>query len=535
MMRRGKMTMNGFYWDDELIAPYHFVLETFLKVVDNKGEIVRKEYVLKAEFRKGVFTDCITVSDYKKIRGSDYWDQCVDADIGRKEINKLITDIQEQLAEKIEQKDWVEVIEFNKPGLFSVRGKYVYVKPNGVIIQSPDDYQRYLSFTNNSVQYCDSVDLVQIEKYLTMLIKFYPGVTDVLLLYIVLAHLKPVFIMMGVPVDAILALVGTSGSFKTTLANIGVCDDARFKFMTVKPSQLEKQLLLNTGSCVLVDDYKNAKQKYVRDRLVDVFDVLARIADSKKNAMVITTGEFLEGDFSFQDRLYQVFVRKTKREYTDEELNSLSELSRHRKLFEQFIINIEEIVYSDIPKVSEIIAKNKIRLHNNESGLRIDRNIGLLEIVLEILCELYPEGVFCEQKQEIMMSLKRLYEFQVKRMNRVYALEQDADWTLVFYEAYDHKFFPESFVQSENQQILRKDGFLYITPLALEEGLNRWLNTRVDSQLVVKDFEKKQILLRDKTKDFTVKLKNGIRYYRIDMARLKLYYDNCCKSKIGKS
>lgn len=111
-------------------------------------------------------------------------------------------------------------------------------------------------------------------------------------------------------------------------------------------------------------------------------------------------------------------------------------------------------------------------------------------------------------------------------MKHIEALEYGEDWALIIYDAVDSHNIPEQVPQSNTLQMFNKNDILYITPLALETGLENYLGFKTNVSLAVKFLDKKQLLHTDNSNALTVK-RDGIRYYAIKINSL-IYY---CQQK----
>ncbi|MFG6329132.1 MAG: hypothetical protein K1W06_06595 [Lachnospiraceae bacterium] len=107
-------------------------------------------------------------------------------------------------------------------------------------------------------------------------------------------------------------------------------------------------------------------------------------------------------------------------------------------------------------------------------------------------------------------------------MKRVEALEYGEDWALIIYEAVDKNNMPEQIPQSSIKQMFSTTDSLYITPLALEIGLENYLGCKTNVSQAVKFLYKQQLLHTDNSNALTVK-KSGTRYYAIKLNSLKCY------------
>lgn len=361
--------------------------------------------------------------------------------------------------------------------------------------------------------------------YLEDLLKFYPTVTDILLIVHLLAQLKPLLNSMKETVDCMAFLTGKSRSFKTTYADI---------IMTSNPEQMLKFTIDNTkkakelsqkynGNCICVDDYHYVNQKYLKDKQNDMLDFLARNANNPDNAFVLATGEYIDGIVSLQDRLIQINVCKRQEDFTSEELTSLKKLQKSKDILHYFYYDFAQKVYSNIEHTEQTIKNNINELYKQSTGYRIDRNAGLLKIAVKVLQDLYPDYIADDIYRSIENSINFITKNQAIHMKRIEALEYGEDWALIVYNTINNNNVPEYIPQSSTKQMFYKDDILYITPLALEMGLENYLGVKSNVSQAVKFLYKQQLLYTDDSKALTVK-RNGIRYYAIKINPLKCYY-----------
>ena len=511
------MEEDGFYINDRYIASFRLRAMDILcyETLDKKP--YKKLYQIQAEFSDGNVSEPIWVKDYRKMQFSDYWENCIDIDLNVSNRKLLLKDLQNQIS----QKGCRKIIELNHTGLYR-RNPVLYVYSKEVVVSND------ITITYATTEDVPSLG-IKVEKpeedpheIAKQFCQLLPSVTNILFLYRALSILKPVLTQNHIKVDTLLGVIGRRGTLKTTLSDLIIPNEGSLKIMTARRKEVENLLNKYQGGCVRLDDYKYANQSYMKNRMLDIFEMIARTSDAENTAMVVTTGEFIEGDFSMQDRMIQLYVDKTKNHYGGEILERLLYIQNRKMYLDMFWCDFAKKAYYNLDKVEEIIQREKTHLIRNESAYRIDRNIELLKMVYKIYFMLYEENQ--SLKMQFDKALEVLYKNQVKHMNLVRFSEAEKDWSRLVYEAWDKDLFPEVVSYLQEKQTVKEDGKLYLTVLSLKMGMKRLLYTEGNVKEIVNDLAEKQLLYRDNSNDYTVKRK-GKRYYAINMYCLKNYVD----------
>ena len=516
MMNKIKLIMkpDGLYYGNKYIADFSVEVIKRIRYETITGDLLRKEYILKAVFPDGSYTSEITVSNIENVKYSDYWDRCIEKKCSSEQKKYLVIHMQEQMVNM----QWEIRIELDHTGWYQ-QGVYVFDK-NKVI--SSDSGVTYIPKGELPVY---GIGKVAEEKtmidYINRWCHFYPTVTDVLFAYRCLSILKPLFcVEKGIKLDMVCDLIGRSGSFKTTLSEIMLSDTkAEIKLISAKFRDIEKSLYHYQGGFVILDDYKKVNQDHARKKMLDILDLLTRVADHQNTAMVAITSEFLTGDFSFQDRLIQINVEKVRNEYTDEQIRELTFFQENKYIIDYFWYDFAKCIYMNVERVNSFIEK-QVALLNRKTQFRIERNIHLLEIAYEIYSELYDvKNAYAYY--DITQSLRSLEERQKNHMMIVNILEYEQDWVMLFYLAFNNGYLDinnDSFMYD-------KHGHVCIQRRVLENGMTKFLQTPCCIDKMLDDFEEKGILFQDSSKDRTLK-RNGRRYYVIDFNKILNYKKN---------
>lgn len=514
------MKPDGFYCEDEFVSCFRLraVKKCFWCEFDKTAK--HKEFMIQAELSDGTVTDPVIVKDYKKMDFSSYWDQCIDAGLSVRCRNLLIEDLQCQL----NKLTWQEEIRLKHRGLYRM-DPVLYVYSAGEIIQDEKDMKQYVTTEDIPSFVIKQVPAEVVQDYIYEWCSFLPGVTDVLFLYRGLSILKPIFVRCGIKMDMLLGLIGPSGSLKTTFAEMMISPDAVLKFMTAKYKDIEKQLSRYQGGCIILDDYKKANQPHVKKRMQDNFEFIARTADYPDTAMVITTGEFIEGYFSMQDRMIHVYVDKKKKAFSQNEMLKLHDLQMKKYIMDYFWYDFTKKIYLNSQKVIDLFQEDISMIQQTKSGYRIDRNICILKVVMSTFYSLYSNNKMLRLKSQMTQTLDYLHMRQSQHMDHIQIVSEETDWAELVYEAYDKRFFPEKVPYLTSKQTFFKDETLYITPLALRNGINSFLHGDYDISDIVEDLDKKQLLKCDNSKDKTVKRLSGTRYYAFNLLAMHIYVD----------
>lgn len=523
------MKHDGLYVEETYIANFRISPVSKIKKVDLNGTVIDVQYELQAIFPDGTKGNTVFVKDYKKINYSAIWEQCIDATLSTKQKRMLLEDIQINL----QNIKWTEITVLTTNGLVH-ENPCVFVYDKNHIIQS-DKTISYELDGDMPVLKIKEANKEAIISYINKLVTFYPGVTDVLLMVHLLAQLKPLLNSMGETVDCMASLIGKSRNLKTTYADILVVNNPEqmLKFTVDTAKKAQKISYKYKGHCICVDDYHHVNQKYLKDKQNDMLDFLARNANKSDSAFVVTTGEYIEGIVSLQDRLIQIKIDKCKEDFNKEQLMLLNYLQKNKYILHYFYYDFSEKVYSDINYTKKIIEDNiRQKLYINYTGYRIDRNAGLLKIAAKVFKGLYPDylsgDIFCN----IINSINDIIKNQAIHMNRIAELEYNKDWAVIIYNAIDKEYVPEQLDYSGIKQMFsdNKD-ILYVTPLALEIGLKEYLECDINVEQAIKYLYGKQLLYTDNSAALTVK-RNGIRYYAIRKTPLKFYCKNCNKQGV---
>lgn len=516
------MKHDGLYAGELYIANFRISPVSKVRKVDLDGHIIDIQYQLQAIFPDNSKGKIISVKDYKKINYSSIWEQCIDATLSAKQKKMLLEDLQINLQDI----EWTETTVLTTNGLVH-ENPCVFVYDKNHIIHD-DRTTSYESVGDMPVFNIKEADKESIINYINQLLGFYPEVTDVLLMVHLLAQLKPLLNSMGETVDCMASLIGKSRSLKTTYADILTVNspEQMLKFTIDNAKKAKDVSHKYNGHCICVDDYHRVNQKYLKDKQNDMLDFLARNTNNPNNAFVVITGEYIDGIVSLQDRLIQINVRKCKGDFNKEQLALLNNLQKNKYILHYFYYDFSKKVYSDISSTKKIIEENIHELYTNRTGYRIDRNAGLLKIAAKVFKNLYSDYLSCDMYGNIENSINNIVKSQAIHMNRIEELEYNQDWALIIYNAINKRCVPEQIEYSVIKQMFtdNKD-ILYVTPLALETGLEKYLECSINIEQAVKYLYKKQLLYTDNSTALTIK-RDGTRYYAIKINALQYYYKN---------
>ena len=120
----------------------------------------------------------------------------------------------------------------------------------------------------------------------------------------------------------------------------------------------------------------------------------------------------------------------------------LNNLQKSKDILHYFYYDFAQKVYSNIKQTETIIENNRNELYKHSTGYRIDRNAGLLKIVVKVFKALYPDYITDDIYGNIENSINRIIKNQQIHMKCIEALEYGEDWALIIYDAVDSHNIP---------------------------------------------------------------------------------------------
>lgn len=526
-MKRDKhcfdVTEEGLEMDGAFVAPFYPVLREKRLIHTQSPQKVRKEYHIYVKLADGSELGTHTFTSINNIRYSEYWDECCDAELtstARKGLQIFLQHI-------VMQQEYVVCYEVERLGLCMVEPViFIYgyrkaIVPDGINIL----FSSQVPIVSDEGKQGNIQELLY---YAKRLITLRPGITDILFYVRILGVLRPLLEETGCPADFFVGLFGASGTQKSTYAKLFFAEDsAQFlSFSSYNGKQILKRVEQYSGHIVVVDDYHPLAKKYDREKQQSALDAIARNADSGQGALVVITGEFMEGCFSLQDRMIQISVPKST---TDGYVLSkeLQQLQCQKDMLGSLVYEFAQKVYGNFDKMKEQTQKLFLQQENNIYTFRIERNIKFLVVAIRLFEICFPEISAWGIEKQLETSLKSVLENQKKHMDIVRRLEYDKDWTREVFLMLSSPGFKRKYefskTASDMNEIIVEGDRIYITEMVLEREMGRFLECRVKSSDISEHLSKTQVLEEDQSLARTKK-KNGIRYYVISRSRLKLYY-----------
>lgn len=527
-MKRDKhcfdVTEEGLEMDGAFVAPFYPVLREKRLIHTQSPPKIRKEYDIYVKLADGSELGTHTFTSINNIKYSEYWDECCDAELtsaARKGLQIFLQHI-------VMQQEYVVCYEVERLGLYTVEPViFVYGYRKAIV---PDGIN--ILFSSRVPVVSDEGKQGNIQEllhYAKRLITLRPGITDILFCVRILGVLRPLLEETGYPADFFVGLFGASGTQKSTYAKLFfVEDNAQFlSFSSYNGKQILKRVEQYSGHFVVVDDYHPLAKSYDREKQQSALDAIARNADSGQGAMVVITGEFMEGCFSLQDRTLQIRVSKSNKADGCMLSTQLQQLQCQKDMLGSLIYEFAKKVYGNFYRMKEQVKTLFLQQGNDIYTFRIERNIKFLVVAMQLFEICFPEISAWGVEEQLKTSLRNVLGHQKKHMDIVRRLEYDKDWTREVYLMLSSSGCKKQYefsrdISDMNEIILEGDHY-YITEMVLEREMKKFLECPVKAGEISEHLSKTQVLDEDKSTARTKK-KNNIRYYVISRSRLKLYY-----------
>ena len=142
------------------------------------------------------------------------------------------------------------------------------------------------------------------------------GIGAVLFSALLVAIIKPLFVMLGFVPDFTVNLWGKSGNGKTKMLKaltglLRVNNRIQMNFTAHSKGEIMEAFLAGFGFPMLLDDYHPQKSNNSRQRQEALLDLLIRtVDDNPQTAFIFVTSEVLGGTYSTQDRMLQIHLQK---------------------------------------------------------------------------------------------------------------------------------------------------------------------------------------------------------------------------------
>lgn len=377
-------------------------------------------------------------------------------------------------------------------------------------------------------------------------ISFMPGVSEILFYYVLLALVKPFLVSQRIYPNFMLALIGPSGHFKTTLARLFAFWLEQEDLQEIAFADIASQAILENriaelkGVNLIVDDMHAHPDNYRRNKQAELLDYLSRHCDSRlRQTNIIITGELIpqETIFSTRDRMLQVQIN----EMSDEDLRNYKKklgrlspdfMAAVSEAFEKVLRENEETVCADIQAFDQ--------MYEIPSGIDSTTRMAANMECMSIVEFLYTKYFCCGNVQ---LSMKTRFE-EALSMQALCAHEQlcnlrqrekQIDYVEVVYSILSSQEYLKaesyigSYIPSGDNYLLYK-GRIYVTKTALQKGLITYLKRTVSMKAVSDALHDAGVLEEDiasRTKKW-----QGIRHYVISRQAIELYCQAKESSKI---
>lgn len=458
-----EVTEEGLEMDGVFEAPFYPLLREKRLIRSQRAKKERKEYDIYVKLADGTELDTYTFTAIDNIRYFEYWDECCDAEL-TSEAKRALKIFLQQIVKK---QEYVICYEVERLGLWIAKPViFVY------------GYKKAIAPNNINILFSSQVPIVshggkqgsiqELMHYAKRLIILRPGITDILFCVRILGVLRPLFEEIGYPADFFVGLFGASGTQKSTYAKLFfVEDNAQFlSFSSYNGKQILKRVEQYPGHIVVVDDYHPLAKKYDREKQQSALDAIARNSDSGQGALVVITGEFMEGCFSLQDRMLQIRVPKST---ADGHILSaeLQQLQCQKDMLGLLVYEFAKKVYGNFDSMKEQAQKLFLQQGNDIYTFRIERNIKFLVVAMQLFEKCFPEISEQGIEAQLETSLINVLNHQKKHMEIVRRLEHNPDWTVEFYLMLSSPEVKRKYEFSQDDsdmtEIIIEDDHIYIT------------------------------------------------------------------------
>lgn len=515
---------DGLYYKDSFVSEFWPEISTIRHLISSADQSVQKLYVVSIRFTDGRTLTPHSLSSISSIPYFELWQECKDALLTAQQKKLLYSYLQEQVAGM----KTTTVYLLQKLGLYEqgfLFGQKQMIFVNGQkaygVLSSPELPDFPLSEVGDD-------DMIT---FANKLLALKPGVSDVLLSISLLSVLKPLFSHIGYPPNFFVSIYGQSGCMKTTLSELFFAQTPaqKLSFTSSSKKEIQRALDLFQGHTIVIDDYHPALSTYDKQKFASRMDMIARASDKPDYALAVVTGEFLDGSFSVQDRMIQIYIDTPVEDFVE-----LSALQKDPARLTFLLYRFAQAIYSRQEEVTSTI-RNWFEtmphpIHNRPSpSYRIERNVHYLALSLELFFQYFPEGTFFKEKWESIgkNSLLRLKDQQCNQMERLRLIEEGTDWLEVLHQMLQsnlwnrYQDFPSTL--DDSIHLISKGEYTYISSPIFKRALKKFLGRTVDIRPLINAMVEADILKEDRSNAHVVK-RNGLYYYAIKNLQLEIYH-----------
>lgn len=493
----------------------NFNIEVIYRVVDINNTVDLQNntvgYIVNVTISPdGITHNDIFIKNYKKCDWSNTVHGCIDGFMSNTDKKYLNTYIQYKLM-NCQSAYYVKSIGYH-PSIGYVLGKnnvITFMQPNKKCVFS-DNIPEYNTNLSVGLKHCIS--------YAQRLLKW-NDIMIVPLSWWFLSIIKPILYLENCKLSGILGIIGSSGSLKTSIARIFTT--AEEKFINLNKTTCANILSTFRHSIILIDDYKNNAQKHVRDRFKTVNEYLIRSQDTYDAPLIITTGEILDGDYSTQDRVLQLYLEKKKSDYSIDELQELKWLQDNSQYMEVFRLHLIKLIYSNEKNFTFV--KNYIRDNKNclisNIQYRIDELCSYCILSFKILNKILDEKL-----QDLISVFNDIKNQQILHMKII-----SNDYSYILSSLYINGKLNIDIEPNKNSTIFLYNGYLCIEPDTLLNLMEEQLKTKVNYKTLINQLKKDNLIVYDKSGANTKKINHQNKYIGrfiyFDLRNFREYYD----------
>ena len=509
---------------------YKPVLTAKRRVLDISGKILRKEYDIRVDLyendtkskgrSKVAELETHTFTSLGKMNFSEIWDECCDEVLSRDEKGKRAAILHNQAA----QMDFDDTIYIDCLGL--VQNAFVrYVYSRGHVICESSKIVKYV-FSDEIPDFGikQSIDFeMQIECFQNIM-KSRPRIWDIMFCVRLLSVLKPLMKNTENQQGFIVMVYGEFGSGKTEFSKaMFVANEMQLmNFTRDNAIPLKKRMKALEGHVLLLDDYHPAENGHWIKKQKTNLDIVSRFADSGTGALVVATGEYMEGAASLQDRVIPIYVDKRP-----DVVDQIRNLKTMKKTLEELIWEFAFRVYSQKEQILKKIEFFCRDWNKGNYDFRIERNIRYLYLAMCIFHEVFPEIECNAFDEQLSNSIRILENKHLDHMEKVRRIESGVDWTnevfLMLNEPEKSRTYEWSEKSIAAMELVIDNGKVYITRSELERRMKKYLSMWVDVNKIAENLEMSGVLETDNSKSRTKKV-HGKYYYVINRAALELHH-----------
>lgn len=511
---------------------YMPVLITKQRIQDLYGKLIKKEYYIRLDFYhiadktnnyiKTEESEVIMVPSLEKICFPELWDGCCDDSLDRENKKKRSMILHRQA----ENMKFDEVVYVDQLGMVkSQAAVYVYCKGK-VVPGNVENVRYYFSKDIPDFRLKGNISHdLQMECFKTIM-KHRPGVLDLMFCVRLLSVLKPLLKESSCPESFLVMVYGEFGSGKTEYSKILFLADEMqlMNFTRDNTTPIKKKMEALNGHVLLLDDYHPAEQGHWIKKQKANLDLVTRFADRGDGALVVATGEYLEGTASLQDRMIPIYVEKSPGV-----TESIGRIRKMKAPLEELVCEFAMRVYRQKQSALEMIESFLGNWEINSQKFRIERNKNYLYLALCMFIHYFPDADYGGLDKQLEKSIRGIEERHMKHMQKVQRLANEEDWTDEVYHMLSESSIPREYEFSSkgmaNPELVIKNKEIVITSMELSRRMNQYLEMRINVKKIAEHMDSAGVLNTDNSKARTKKVQ-GKYYYVIDRNALELYHKN---------